>query len=71
MTRKPPAPNASEVVTLADLAPRRPVIGGSERRVFGSDLRSAQEHNMATANKSTKDLPAGKSVKGGKVRIPR
>jgi hypothetical protein len=51
-----------EVVTLADLAPRHRVSGGSARRVFGADPLT-EEKTMA----SKKDLPAKKEVKGGKV----
>jgi hypothetical protein len=53
-----------DVVTLTDLSPRRPVVGGSDRRVFGSN--TSQERAMAP-KKSAKDLAAGKTVKGGKV----
>ena len=67
MARKSSASNAPEVVTLADLAPRTRIVGGSERRVFGSDPLIPQEDTMAKP-KSTKDLPAGKSVKGGRPR---
>lgn len=48
-----------DIVTLADLAPRHRVVGGSERRVFGADARQAD--TMAPK----KDLPARKNVKGG------
>jgi hypothetical protein len=61
-----------EIVTLADLAPRHEVTGGS-RRVFGADapLRSrktGQEDTMA-ATRKTKDLApkAPSKVKGGKL----
>lgn len=53
-----------DVVTLADLAPRSRVVGGSERRLFGSEPLISQEDTMA----SKKDLPAKKTVKGGRVR---
>lgn len=55
-----------DIVTLADLAPRHRVTGGSERRVFGTDSnpRAIEENAMAT-KKSTKDLPAKTSVKAG------
>jgi len=53
-----------DVVTLTDLSPRRPVVGGSDRRIFGSN--TSQERAMPS-KKSSKDLPAGKTVKGGKV----
>jgi hypothetical protein len=62
-----PRPKAKQdIVTLADLAPRRRVTGGSERRVFGTDshLRALEENAMAT-KKSAKDLPPTTSVKGG------
>lgn len=57
--RKPPAKNR-EVVTLADLAPRHRVIGGT---VFGADpIARRQEAPKAAA----KDLPGKSSkVKGG------
>ena len=60
-----------DVVTLADLAPRQDVRGGSERRVFGADTNDfASEAGMADKKvKKTKDLApkgAGK-VKGGRL----
>jgi hypothetical protein len=55
------APRRKDIVTLADLAPRHRVVGGSERRVFGADAR--QEDTTA----SRKDLSPRKSVKGGRV----
>lgn len=64
MARKSSPSNPREVVTLADLAPRTRIVGGSERRVFGSTLSSPQEDVMAT--KSAKDLPAKKTVKAGR-----
>ena len=63
MARKPSPSNARDVVTLADLAPRTRIVGGSERRVFGSNSLGPQEDNMA----SKKDLPPKKSVKGGRI----
>lgn len=65
MTRKTPS-KPRNVVTLADLAPQRQVLGGSERRVFGADATASQEDRMAATTK-TKDLPAGKNPKGGKL----
>jgi hypothetical protein len=62
MTQKS-APRRKDIVTLADLAPRNRVVGGSERRVFGADSR--QEDSMAGPKKAAKDLPVGKTVKGG------
>ena len=55
-----------DVVTLADLAPRSRVVGGSERRLFGSGPVTPQEDTMAA---SKKDLPAKKTVKGGRVYV--
>jgi len=63
MARKASPSKAHDVVTLADLAPRTRIVGGSERRVFGSNPPGPQEDNMA----SKKDLPPKKSVKGGKI----
>jgi hypothetical protein len=62
-----PAPK-QDIVTLADLAPKHRVTGGSDRRVFGTDslLRALEENAMAT-KKSPKDLPAKGPVKGGKL----
>ena len=37
MAQKKQTPKTREVVTLADLAPRHEITGGSGRRVFGSD----------------------------------
>lgn len=65
MKRDTPTPKASEVVTLADLAPRRPILGGAARRVFGSDLSSSAQED-AMASKATRDLPSKKTVKGGR-----
>jgi hypothetical protein len=75
MTRKAPRAKPQDVITLADLAPRQRVVGGSERRVFGSDAlvkravhphitTNPQEHTMAKSAK--KDLPAKATVKGGR-----
>ena len=50
----------TNIVTLADLAPRRPVVGGS-RRVFGATAHADEDKTMATK----KDLPAKKTVKAG------
>jgi hypothetical protein len=59
MTNKS-APRRKDIVTLADLAPRHRVVGGSERRVFGMEVR---------ASKPAKDLPVSKDIKAGqKVR---
>ncbi|HET9361370.1 MAG TPA: hypothetical protein VFO58_16575 [Vicinamibacterales bacterium] len=60
MTNKS-APRRRDIVTLADLAPRHRVVGGSERRVFGADAR--QENTTA----AKKDLPPSKNVKGGRL----
>lgn len=66
MKDKPRRTEAQDVVTLADLAPRHRVTGGSERRVFGTDSqpRALEEKAMAT-KKSPKDLRPTSSVKGG------
>jgi hypothetical protein len=58
-TQKP-----ADIVTLADLAPRRTVVGGSERRVFGATAHPDGEKSMTITKK---DLPAKKVVKGGKI----
>jgi hypothetical protein len=65
MTRKTPRANQRDVVTLADLAPRQRVVGGSQRRVFGSDAPLDPAQNKG-AGKATKDLPASKDVKAGR-----
>ena len=58
-----------EIVTLADLAPRQDVRGGSVRRVFGADRvdPSYREGEMGTKKtKKAKDLaPKKGTVKGG------
>jgi hypothetical protein len=72
MTQKKSSP-ARDVVTLADLAPRRDVKGGSQRRVFGADPIEPSPQNRRSDMKSSKapvkkakDLPAkSASVKGG------
>jgi len=70
MKRKTPAESGRDVVTLADLAPRHRVIGGSERRVFGANTEDAMSSDNITlirgAKPAKKDLPAGKDIKGGK-----
>ena len=55
-----------DIVTLADLAPRQRITGGSERRVFGTDshMRALEDNAMAT-KKGSRDLPAKNPVKGG------
>jgi hypothetical protein len=72
MTQKKSSP-ARDVVTLADLAPRRDVKGGSQRRVFGAEPIDPSPQNQRNDTKSSKapakrakDLPAKSgSVKGG------
>ena len=69
------AATARQVVTLADLAPRQDVTGGSQRRVFGSDpigpSVDKERRDMKptkTATKKAKDLsPKSGSVKGGRL----
>jgi hypothetical protein len=67
MAHKSSPSNARDVVTLADLAPRTRVVGGSDRRVFGSDPLNLSDKERAMASK--KDLPAKKTVKAGKKAI--
>ena len=62
MSRNTQKPN--DVVTLADLAPRRPVVGGSDRRIFGS---SDPQERMMAPKKAAKDLSAKTPVKGGRL----
>jgi hypothetical protein len=59
-------PKGPDVVTLADLAPRRTVAGGSVRRVFGSADQS-EPQRAAASKRAGKDLPATKPVKGGRL----
>ena len=62
----PKTRKATDIVTLADLAPRHPVVGGNQRRLFGATDQSTiaiKEHTMATKKQ---DLPAKKTVKGGR-----
>ena len=72
MAQKKQTRSARDVVTLADLAPRHEVTGGSGRRVFGSDpigpSVDTEKRDMKptkTAAKKAKDLPAKSSIKGG------
>lgn len=72
MAQKKQTTSARDVVTLADLAPRHEITGGSGRRVFGSDatgLSADKERRdmkvTRPAAKKTKDLPAKSGVKGG------
>lgn len=67
MTQKKASPKDREVVTLADLAPRHRIVGGSHgspRTVFGANpVGSPQEDAM---KKTAKDLsPKTTKVKGG------
>jgi len=64
MTRKTTKP--TDIVTLADLTPRRTIVGGSERHVFGATAHPNEERTAAS-RKTTKDLPAKKPVKGGRL----
>lgn len=57
MARKAPRDRQRDVITLTDLTPRQRVVGGSERRVFGSG---------PPVTRTEKDLPASKDVKAGK-----
>jgi hypothetical protein len=59
MKRKTPPSPPRDVVTLADLAPRQRVTGGSERRVFGADPLVGEKGRAA-------DGHAARDVKGGK-----
>lgn len=72
MAQKKQTTSARDVVTLADLAPRHEVTGGSQRRVFGSDpigpSADKERRDMKAtkpAAKKAKDLPTKSSVKGG------
>jgi len=62
-------------VTLADLAPRQDVKGGSQKRVFGSDPvgppvdNKRRDQKSTQTAKATKDLPAKSGVKGGGVNL--
>jgi hypothetical protein len=64
--KQKPRNSQQDVVTLADLAPRQDVTGGSGRRVFGTDShpRALEERTMAM-KKSPKALRPSSSVKGG------
>jgi len=53
------------VVPLTDLAPTREVMGGSQRRVFGTDAVDSQLRSSAMKKKTGADLPPSKPVKGG------
>jgi hypothetical protein len=60
-----------EIVTLADLAPRQEITGGS-RRVFGADAPSfgnARRSPSPSASQKTKDLApkTPSKVKGGRL----
>jgi len=56
---------APDIVTLADLAPRHPVVGGRERRIFGSADKS--EPRAAASRRADRDLPTSKPVKSGRL----
>lgn len=66
-----------DVVTLADLAPRQDVKGGSQRRVFGADpigpmpgVGRNDLQSTKTSDKKVTDLPAKSpgGVKGGGIK---
>jgi hypothetical protein len=72
MAQKKQTQKTRDVVTLADLAPRHDVTGGSQRRVFGSDPITPSVDKESRDMKATKptakkakDLPAKSGVKGG------
>jgi hypothetical protein len=71
MKRKARERQQRDVVTLADLAPRHRVAGGSQRRVFGANPlpRAPEDEPMAgkSGKSAKKDLPAKTEVKGGRV----
>jgi hypothetical protein len=64
-SRNTPRPGR-DVVTLADLSPKREITGGSSQRVFGADPIEPARAKPAGA---TKDLApkAGGTVKGGRL----
>jgi hypothetical protein len=68
MTMKRKAPPSQQrdrrdrdVVTLADLAPRQSVTGGSERRVFGADPL-VRANDIADARAAARDVKGGKKA---------
>ena len=72
MAQKKQTTSAREVVTLADLAPRHEITGGSGRRVFGSDpigpsvdKEGRDMKATKTTAKKAKERPAKSGVKGG------
>ena len=76
MAHKKSSPPVRDIVTLADLAPRHAVTGGSQRRIFGADPITPspenRKHEMKSSkatSKRAKDLSprSGGSVKGGKL----
>jgi hypothetical protein len=70
MTTKTPRTPARTIVTLADLAPRREVMGGSQRRVFGAATDDAADPTVGAraSSKKIKDLtPKSGAVKGGRL----
>ena len=71
MATKTPRNQARSIVTLADLAPRREVMGGSQRRVFGASTDNAADSTVGPgSSKKLKDLaPKSGAVKGGKLAV--
>ena len=70
MAQKKTPTAAGQVVTLADLAPRHDVMGGNQKRVFGSDRgpsddNERRDQKSARTAKRTKDRPPKSGVKGG------
>jgi hypothetical protein len=62
MTHKS-APRRKDIVTLADLAPRHRVVGGSERRVFGVEVPMSAKKSKDLSPKSSAPVKGGMAPK--------
>jgi hypothetical protein len=70
MTQKS-APRRKDIVTLADLAPRNRVVGGSERRVFGVEVPMSGKKNKDLSPKSSAPVKGGKLAGNDSLTLVR
>jgi hypothetical protein len=66
MTRKTPSPKPRDVVTLADLAPRHRITGGSQQRVFGADANAGAREVERPVNRKGASRPITGGSKSGR-----
>ena len=63
MSPKKPWQTRRELVPITDLAPKREITGGSQRRVFGTEPLNRERGPVA--KKRAKDVPVKGFKKGG------